>query len=60
MTPKIREGMPGGGLSTTIAAPSAPSSQTVYLSARHSVPIGVTIKHAPHTRHTRRRRRASV
>ena len=36
----------GGGGSTTNAAPSAPPSQTVYLSARHSVPIGVTIKHA--------------
>ena len=29
----------------------------VDLSARrHSVPIGVTINHAPHSRHTRRRR----
>jgi len=32
----------------------------VDLSARHSVPIGVTINYAPHTRHTRCRRIASL
>ena len=45
---------------TTNAAPSAPPSQTVFLSARHSVPTSVTINHAPHSRHTRRRRSVAV